>query len=225
MSYKLHIGNKRYSSWSLRGWLLLEAFGVPFEEALTPMFTEAFAALKTRIAPGRQVPTLEWTREDGRTQMVWDSLAIAELLAERHPEAGHWPADPAARALARCLCAEMHAGFGALRSNMPMNIGVDYAGRGRGPGVEADIERMQSLWALARAGHGAGGPYLFGAAYGAADAFFTPVAFRFETYGVALTPEAAAYAAALREHPAAARWRRAAEDEIWFEPRYQFVTS
>lgn len=223
MSYILHIGNKRYSSWSLRGWLLLEAFGLSFEEEVAPMYTAAFEEMQRRIAPGRQVPTLEWRREDGQSQMIWDSLAIAEFLAERHPEAGHWPADPAARALARCLTAEMHSGFSALRGHMPMNIGVSYPGFGRGPGVAADVARLESLWAFARERYGAGGPYLFGAAYTAADAFFTPVAYRAVAYGLEFAPAAAEYAEALRAHPAAEAWRQAAEAEIWVEPWYNFI--
>ncbi|MEL6979272.1 MAG: glutathione S-transferase [Pseudomonadota bacterium] len=222
MSYTLHIGNKRYSSWSLRGWLLLDAFGVPFEERLTPMFTAAFEALKTEMAPGRQVPTLAWTREDGARQIVWDSLAIAELLADRHPEAGHWPADPAQRALARCLAAEMHSGLAALRREMPMNIGAAFPGRGHSEASLADVARVETLWAHARALFPSGGPYLFGSAFTAADAFFAPVAYRFETYAPPLSPAAGAYAEALRAHPACQRWRAAAEAEPWREPRYFF---
>lgn len=223
MTYILHIGNKRYSSWSLRGWLLLEAFGLPFEERLTPMFTEAFEALKAQIAPGRQVPTLEWRGEDGKRRIVWESLAIAEFLADRHPEAGLWPEDAEARRMARCLATDMHCNFKALRSAMPMNIGADYAGRGRGADVSADIARLSDLWSRCRGEFGGRGPYLFGERFTAADAFFAPVAFRFETYGVELPAEDAAYAEALREHPACRKWRAEAEAEPWLEPRY-FMT-
>lgn len=223
MSYTLHIGNKRYSSWSLRGWLLLEAFGLPFEERLTPMFTDAFLALKSAIAPGRQVPTLVWRREAGLApQIVWDSLAIAELLAERHPEAGHWPEDPAARGLARCLCAEMHSGLAALRREMPMNIGAALPGRGQTAASLADVDRACALWAHAKTLFPNDGPYLFGAAFTAVDAFFAPVAFRFETYAPPLPSEAAAYAEALRAHPACQAWAEAAKAEPWLEPRYFF---
>lgn len=221
MSYTLFIGNKAYSSWSLRGWLLLKAFGLPFQERLTPMFTEAFEAMRADMAPGRTVPTL-LSEADGKRVMVWDTLAIAEYLAERHPQAGHWPADPAARARARCLCAEMHSSFQALRSNMPMNMKRRYPDRGRGAGVAQDIARMQALWSGARGEFGAGGPYLFGAGFTAADAFFAPVASRFETYAVSLEPQAQAYAEALLAHPAVAEWRAAAQAEPWVEPRYQF---
>lgn len=222
MTYILHIGNKRYSSWSLRGWLLLKAFDIPFEERVTPLFTEEFMALKAEIAPGRQVPTLEWIDEGGHRQIVWDSLAMAEFLAERHPEAGLWPKDAHARAMARCVAAEMHCGFGALRSAMPMSIDADYAGRGRGEAVSADIARLCDLWGRCQADFGGTGPYLFGDRFSAADAFFAPVAFRFETFGVGLAAADTAYVKALREHPACLEWRAAAIDEPWLEPRYFF---
>lgn len=222
MSYLLHIGNKRYSSWSLRGWLLFEAFGVPFEARLTPMYTDDFIALKAKIAPGRQVPTLVW-RPGGASDdvVIWDSLAIAEFLAERHPEAGHWPADVAARAMARSLAAEMHSGFQALRGAMPMNLMDRYPGRGRDAAVLADVARLEDLWGRCRVAYGAGGPYLFGARFTAADAFFAPVAFRVETYDAPLGDEAAAYCAALRAHPAMVTWRADAAAEPWVEPRYR----
>ena len=223
MTYILHIGNKRYSSWSLRGWLLLEAFGIPFEERLTPLFTEEWEAVKKTIAPGRQVPTLEWIDDGGTRRIVWESLAIAEFLAERHPEAGHWPKDPVARLWARSLATDMHCNFAALRSAQPMSIDADYAGRGRGAAVQADIDRLVDLWSRCRAEFGGDGPYLFGVKFTATDAFFAPVAFRFETYGVELPEPDAAYAKALREHPACLKWRKAAIDEPWLEPRY-FMT-
>lgn len=220
--YRLHIGNKRYSSWSLRGWLLLDAFGLAFEERVTPLNTEAFTALKAEIAPGRQVPCLI-DSHGPQPMVVWDSLAIAEHLAEAHADVGHWPADRAARSWARCLAAEMHSSFGALRGSMPMNIGASAPGRGRGAGVDADIARIDALWTETRARFGADGPYLFGAAYTAADAFFTPVASRFQTYGVALDGEAGAYAATLLAHPSMARWTEGAAAEPWREPRYEMI--
>lgn len=222
MGYVIHIGNKRYSSWSLRGWLLLDAFGLAYSEELTPLYSVGFEALPQRIAPGRQVPALVHTTEDGARRVVWDSLAIAEYLAERHPEAGHWPEEPGARSWARCLAAEMHAGFGALRREMPMNLRDHLPGRGRAAGVMADIARMTTLWAETRDRFGAGGPYLFGARYTAADTFFTPPATRFATYGVPLEPPAQAYADALLAHPSFVRWRDAAAAEPWVEPRYLF---
>lgn len=217
--YTLHIGNRRYSSWSLRGWLLLKAFGLPFEEVLTPLYSTAFAALPEKIAPGRLVPTLIHV-ENGERRVIWESLAIAEYLAERHPEARHWPEDPAQRAWARCLACEMHAGFGSLRTEMPMNLKDSLPGRGRAGSVDADIARIAALWEQTRARFGAGGPWLFGARYTAADAFFAPVATRFRTYGVELDGAAQAYAAALLDHPSFRAWEAAAAEEPWVEARY-----
>ncbi len=226
MSYTLILGNKAYSSWSLRGWLLFDAFGVPVAEQVIPLYTDAFrAAQETRIAPSRQAPTLIYDAGEAR-QVVWDSLAIAEFVAERHPEAGHWPLDPGARAAARCLAAEMHSGFAAIRTNMPMNMKRRYPGRGRGPGVAEGVARLETLWAWARENfgdaHGGAGPYLFGARLTAADVFFAPVASRFETYAVDLSDAAQAYCAALLSLPSVVAWRAAAEAEPWVEPRYQF---
>lgn len=222
MGYTLHIGNKRYSSWSLRGWLLFDAFELTADERLTPLYTPEFEALPTQIAPSRQVPTLIH-EVDGQRRVIWDSLAIAEYLAERHPESGHWPEDAAARAHARCLAAEMHAGFGALRREMPMNLRDRLPGRGRGPGVAGDIERVCALWERTLERFGAGGPYLFGTQFTVADVFFTPVATRFETYGVALEGASAAYASTLLAHSSFTKWREAADAEPWVEPRYQFT--
>lgn len=223
MTYRIEIGNKRYSSWSLRGWLALDAFGLAYDERVTPLNTTDFEALQAAMAPARQVPVLLVAETGASQQVIWDSLAIAEFLAERHPEAGHWPADPAHRARARCLAAEMHSSFGALRREMPMQIGVDLSGRGRAAGVDADIARIDQLWTETLAAYGGGGPYLFGASFTITDAFFAPVASRFETYGVALSDPAARYAAALRAHPSMLKWRAAAKAEPWIEPRYGFV--
>ncbi|MEM6669035.1 MAG: glutathione S-transferase family protein [Pseudomonadota bacterium] len=221
MSYTLWIGNKAYSSWSLRGWLLLEAFDIPFEENLVRMYSSEFEAARTEHFPSRTVPTLVF--EDGdRRQMIWDSLAIVEFLAERHPKAGHWPEDAAARAAARCLAADMHSGYQALRSNMPMNLKRDYPGRGVTPGVLQDVERLAALWAWARESFPSEGPYLFGSRLTVADVFFCPVANRLATYAVELPEPASVYCAALRAHPAMEKWRAAAVQEPWVEPRYQY---
>jgi len=206
--YTLHIGDKPYSSWSLRGWLLLRAFDLPFEERLHRMHDPAFDAYRASHPARRSVPALEWV-EDGATRMVWDTLAIAETLAERHPAAGHWPADPAARAAARVCAAQMHAGFTALRSAAPMNTRRDRA-LAVSDTVRADLDRLQALWAWAKDGYGAGGPWLFGAAFTAADAFFAPVAFRAIPYHLPLAPAGRAYVAALRDHPAVRAWTDAA---------------
>lgn len=189
------------------------------------MYTEDFAALWRSHPPARTVPTL-LVEEDGRRQAIWDSLAIAEFLAERHPDAGHWPADPMARAAARTLAAEMHSSFGALRSNMPMNLKRSFPGRGRGPGVAADIERVFALWRWARDGYGAAAPnagrWLFGDQFTAADAFFVPVALRFETFGVAAPDDLVDYQDALRAAPGLDAWRAAAAAEPWVERRYDY---
>jgi glutathione S-transferase len=219
--YTLYIGNKRYSSWSLRGWLLLEAFGLDFAETLVPLYSAEFEALPARIAPGRQVPTLVHVQGPER-RVIWDSLAIAEYLAERHPEAGFWPTDPAARAFARCLAAEMHSGFGSLRGEMPMNLKDRLPGRGRAGNVMGDVARMTDLWRETRSRFGSGGPWLFGAQYTVADAFFTPPATRFRTYGVELDAAASAYSQALLDHPAFRKWETEAAAEPWVEPRYLF---
>lgn len=221
-AYTLHLGNKAYSSWSLRGWLLFSAFGVPFDEKVTPMFTPEFEQLRRDVAPSYQVPTLLWNN-DGAERVVWDSLAIAELLAERHPEAGHWPADPAARAAARCLTAEMHASFRALRAAMPMNLKKQFPGKGRSEEVDADIARIFQLWGWARDRFGDGGPYLFGAKFTVADAFFVPVALRFETYGVEAPAPLVNTLAALQTAPTLDQWRAAADAEPWIEARYDVV--
>ena len=209
MAYTLHIGDKAYSSWSLRGWLLLHAFGLPFEERLHRLDAAEFAAFTTACAPALTVPTLEWA-EGARTVRVWDSLAIAETLAERHPDAGHWPADPAARACARTLAAEMHCSFMALRREAPMNTRREPRTKALSPEATADVARIEALWTHARSlaaalGHGGDGPFLFGA-FGAVDAFFAPVAWRLHGYAVPVGAASAAYVAALLDHPAMRDW-------------------
>ena len=206
--YMLHIGDKPYSSWSLRGWLLLRAFGLPFEERLHRMYDPEFDAYRASHPARRSVPALEWV-EDGATRMVWDTMAIAETLAERHPDAGHWPADAAARAAARICAAQMHAGFTALRSAAPMNTRRDRP-LAVSDAMRDDLDRLQALWAWARGSHGADGPWLFGARFSAADAFFAPVAFRVIPYHLPLDGPGRAYVEALRDHPAVREWTDAA---------------
>lgn len=215
MGYELIIGNRRYSSWSLRGWLLLDAFGIDCAVAIHPMFSEEWRSAIAAHPPARSVPTL---LIDGAP--VWDSLAIAETLAERHPDAGHWPIDATARAWARSLAAEMHSAFAALRQAMPMNMDARAPGKGRRPGVAEDVARIETLWTMTRERFGAGGPFLFGAGFTVADAFFAPVASRFETYAVDLSPPAAAYADALRGQRSYRAWADAAAAEPWREARY-----
>jgi len=186
--YELYIGNKNYSSWSLRPWVLMREREIPFVEHLLRFGEQPQWHDFRKISPSGKVPCLI----DGSTA-VWDSLAIAEYLAERH--AGMWPADAAARAFARCAAAEMHSGFSALRNRCPMNCGVRMRLHDIPAELSADIKRLDVLWTdgLERFG----GPFLGGGTFTAVDAFFAPVAFRIQSYGIALNTAAAAYAARL----------------------------
>jgi len=201
----LVIGNKNYSSWSLRPWLAMKEAGIGFEERRIPMFRAESREAMLRHSPTGKVPCLI-----ERGHAIWDSLAIIEYLAETHP--GLWPADRLARAMARSVSAEMHSGFAQLRTHMGMNIRKRYPGRGRTPEVLAEIERVFALWADCRARYGAGGPFLFGA-FCAADAMFAPVVLRFETYVVDLPPVCRAYADAVLALPALREWIAAAAAE------------
>ena len=211
MSYTLHITNKNYSSWSLRPWVLMRALGITFDEVLHP-FTRGSAPDFREISPAGKVP---WLVDDDT--VAWDSLAIAEYLAERH--AGVWPAAAGARAWARSAAAEMHSGFTALRSQHGMNVGVRVAVAQRAPALLADIARIERLWSdgLARFG----GPFLAGTAFTAVDAFFAPVAYRFRTYGIAPQGAAAEYLATLLAHPAMREWEAAALAEDFRDPPHE----
>ena len=202
MTYDLAIGDRAYSSWSLRGWLLFDAFGLPVRTQTARLFTDELPRLLEEYAPARTVPVMR--AEDGT--VVADSLAMAEDLASRHPDAGRWPALPTARAAARMLAAEMHSGFSALRQACPMNLRAAYAGVELSDPVRADLARIETLWAWARGTAGAGGPWLCGA-YSAVDAYFAPVAARIAGYDLPVGPEAAAYVAAHLAHPSFRRWR------------------
>lgn len=211
---KLYIGTKRYSSWSLRGWLPVRLARLDVEEIVIPLAGGATAAVKA-VAPGGTVPYLEH-----RGARVWESLAICEYCAEFAPEL--WPAAPAARAHARSIAGEMHAGFRELRMAMPMSLfRTGAAGTCRTPGALADIARIDAIWREALAL--SGGPYLFGATLGNADAMYAPVVARFLTYQPDLSPEAAAYCAAIRAHPLVATWydEAAAEPAAWHLPSYE----
>ena len=201
--YRLSTGDKAYSSWSLRGWLLLAAFGLDFEEEAVPMYDPAFDAMKVAKAPARTVPILEWD-EDGQTRRVWDTLAIAETLAERHPQAGIWPADSWPRAIARTLAAEMHSSFAAIRSACPMNIHRAPAPLKAPPeGVAQDVARLGELWSWALTE--TRGPWLGGRQFSAADAFFAPVALRLKEYALSASGTDD-YVEMLLEHPAVTKW-------------------
>ena len=201
------VGSKNYSSWSLRAWLALEQTGAPFDEVVIALDRPETKGEIARHSPSGRVPALH----DGE-RVVWDSLAIAEYLAERFPEAGLWPADESARAIARAVSAEMHSGFSALRQNMPMNMRASAPGRGRAPGVDEDLARIFAIWRECRERFGAGGPFLFGRR-SIADAMYAPVVSRLTTYGVALDETAAAYSRAIWELPAMQRWLAASRLE------------
>lgn len=208
MPLELLIGNKNYSSWSLRGWLLVELSGAPYREILVPLFRADTHARLLAHSPTAKVPVLK-TDDAG---VIWDSLAIAEYLAERFPEAGLWPRDVAARAMARSACAEMHSGFGALRSHMPMDMQRNAPLASIAADVQNDIQRIIALWTDCRARFGQEGPYLFGQV-SIADAYFAPVASRLRSYGVALPEAAAAYVDTIFQWPAFQRWLQAALKE------------
>ena len=200
MSYTLYFGDYTYSSWSLRGWLLLHRFDVPMKTRFVDFASAEVADQLKHLFPARTVPTL--VTPEGT--VIWDSLAIAEELASRHPEAGIWPEDPTLRAAARGLAAEMHSGFMALRQHCPMNLRCAYADVTVPDEVLQDVARIDALWqwALERSK----GPWLCGT-YSAADAFFAPVAARIAGYGLSMSPTAMAYVAAHLADPAFRRWR------------------
>jgi glutathione S-transferase len=207
---ELLIGNKNYSSWSMRPWLLLHYLGARFEERRLSFADPNWRARAAELSPSARVPVL-WIDGDA----VWESLAIAETLAEAFPDANLWPTDPGARRHARAIASEMHAGFGELRKHMPFNVGGRYPGKGMTPGVQRDIDRIAAIWTDTRARFGAGGDLLFGA-FGIADAMFAPVVSRFSTYGVRLPAAAEAYAETVRALPSVRAWteQALAEDEF-----------
>ncbi len=204
----IYLGNKNYSSWSLRPWLALKEMAVPFDEVVIPLYQPESRNAVLQYSPSGRVPVL---RHGAVT--VWDSLAICEYLAETFPDCGLWPTDPAARALGRSVSAEMHSGFAALRQHLPMNVRASVAGRGLTPEVAADIDRITAIWRDCRSRFGAGnGDFLFGR-FTIADAMFAPVASRFRTYGIALDRDAEAYCAQLMALPAMQEWIEAARNE------------
>ena len=202
MTYTLAIGDRGYSSWSLRGWLLFDAFGLPVSTRLARLYTDELPTLLKEFFPARTAPALLFP--DGLA--IGESLAIAEELASRHPEAGMWPADPKGRAVARMLASEMHAGYTAVRNYCPMNLRTSYESCNPPTDVLADLDRVQLMWAWARETTGATGDWLCGA-YSIADVFFAPLATRIATYNLPVGPEAAAYVAAHLAHPSFRRWR------------------
>ena len=211
MSLTLVIGNKNYSSWSLRPWLALKVGGVPFTEKFIEFtnFDETWAKTIAEITPTKTVPVLL----DGELTIP-DSLAIMEYVAEQHPDAKLWPENAQARAMARAVSAEMHAGFVALRTHMPMNIRRKTPGEGMGEGVAANVARLNEMWNDCRATYGAGGDFLFGE-FSIADAMFAPVVWRLTNFAVDMSPVAKTYMQAVLDLPAMKEWTAAALAETW----------
>ncbi|MGA0564874.1 glutathione S-transferase family protein [Ancylobacter sp. VNQ12] len=213
---KLIIGNKNYSSWSLRPWLALKAFEIPFEEVTVLLGDDDFKERVRQHSPVGKVPVLI----DGDA-VVWESIAIIEHLAERFPEKGLWPADPVARAHARSIATEMHGGFAGLRSVAPMNLWRPIEVRSLPEAALKDVRVLVRRWGEARERFGQGGPFLYGT-FSAADAMYAPVATRIRTYGIAVDPATQAYVAAIHDHPAFVNWKQQAlletqllpEDEV-----------
>jgi len=210
----LIIGNRNYSSWSLRAWLALEATGLEFDEVVIPLGQDNTSEEILRWSPTARVPAFK----DGEV-LLWDSLAICEHLAEAFPEARLWPADTGARATARSVVAEMHSGFVALRNHMPMNLRASYPVTDHQPDVEDDIARITAIWEECRRNHGVGGDLLFGQ-FTIADAFYAPIVSRFLTFGVSPGGIAGEYMDAVWALPAMQDWAERARAEEWSVDRY-----
>ncbi len=213
---KLVIGNKNYSSWSMRPWVAMTAFGIPFQEIRIALDQPDTSSRIARYSSAGRVPVLVTSETT-----IWDSLAICEYLAEQFPEKDMWPQDMVARAMARCICAEMHSGFAGLRSAMGMNIRGSFPGKGRTPEAQADIGRICEMWetCLSHFGHH---QFLFGD-FSIADAYFSPVVMRFRTYAVSLAPALQAYVERVAAHPAVAQWMREALAETEVIAKYEFL--
>lgn len=211
----LYIGNRNYSSWSMRPWLVLRWGNIPFEARVIPLGEDGYGEQRMpsvlAVSPAGTVPALHLGGD-----VIGDSLAISEWAAEQRP--GLWPSDPLARAYARSAACEMHSGFGAIRTSLTCNIRRRTEPRSLNDAARRELARIESLWTGLRARFGAGGPYLFGAQPTIADAFFTPVATRFRTYGVQLQAAAHAYVEALLANPAFREWEAEAEREPWTLP-------
>ena len=218
MDFTLFVGDYAYSSWSLRGWLLLDAFGIPFDLRHARMRTPHFEALRAEIAPGRLVPALSVGDGVRPPVVVWDTIAIAETVHEYHPQAGLWPKGAIARPTARSLVAEMHSGFTALRGACPMNMRRAYRDFQVTQDVQDDLGRLGTLWAHARARATADGPFLFGE-FSAVDAFFAPVTSRIATYDLPMDDQDMAYVAAVLAHPSVRRWRAMGMADTYIQPR------
>jgi len=217
----LVIGNKNYSSWSLRPWLLLKHFNIPFKEVRIPLYREETSESLSRWSPSGLVPVLKHG-----DLAVWDSLAICEYVQELYPDLALWPKDVKARAVARSVSAEMHSGFVALRHSMPMNCRRSFPGKGLNNESSTDIRRVISIWRECREKYGEGGPLLFGR-FTIADAMYAPVAQRFRTYDVHLDETSAAYVSAILSLPEMKEWISSAitEEEVLeeFEPDHNEI--
>lgn len=208
MTYTLYIGDRTFSSWSLRGWLMLEKFGLPYTTKLVGLYAGTLQADLAHLHPARTVPVMQ----TALGHVVTDSLAMAETLAEENPERGLYPSDPAARALARSITAEMHSGFSALRSACPMMLSFCWDGFKPSDAVMADLARIEMLWGLAMRRHGGKGPWLFGE-YSLADVFYAPVAMRITAYGLPISAQSQAYVQMHLQDPAFVKWRELAMQE------------
>ena len=221
MDFTLFLGDYAYSSWSLRGWLLFDAFGVPFAIRHAHMNTPAFEDLRSQMAPARLVPAVAISDGVRPPVVTWDTLAIAETVHEYHPQAGLWPKGAAARPTARSVAAEMHSGFQALRGDCPMNLRRAYSGFSASDAVRGDLDRLSVIWSHARARATDDGAFLFGA-FTAADAFFAPVASRIATYQLEMDDQDLAYVAAVLAHPSVRRWRAMALADRHVQDHYEF---
>jgi glutathione S-transferase len=215
---KLIIGNRAYSSWSMRGWLALKHAGLEFEELVVPMFDEAWEMHREggEFAPSMGKVPILW---DGDT-VIWDSMAIIEFCADRAGRDRFWPEDEAARGMARSMAAEMHSGFSNIRRELPMNVRKTFGSVELSAEVEAEVVRILNLWAQARARYGGTGDYLFGA-WSAADIMFAPVVTRFVTYGVKVPPFAAVYMEEVLHRGDVVEWIEMAQDEPWVIEEYE----
>jgi glutathione S-transferase len=212
MALKLILGNKNYSSWSLRPWIAMRNAAIPFVEEVIPLYEPGSAERMAAYSPTGKVPVLL----DG-DMVIWESLAILEHIAERFPKAQLWPADPKARAYARAIAAEMHAGFVPLRRQCPMNMRRESRRLKLTAEVEANVRRIEQIWTECRERFGDGGPFLFGA-FGAADAMYAPIVSRFSSYAIEVGTVGEAYMAAVMALPAFVEWRDAGIAEPWIMP-------
>jgi glutathione S-transferase len=212
MSLQLIIGNKNYSSWSFRPWLAMKVAGIAFDETVIPLHTAEFETRLKELGGSGRVPVLI----DGDVR-IWESLAILEYLAEKFPAASLWPEHAAVRADARAIASEMHAGFSALRRDLPMNVARPVKFRALDDHAAKDVARIDSIWNECRNKYGAGGAFLFGS-FGAADAMFAPVVWRLHTYAVEVSSTALSYMHAMMSLPAWQEWRDAARRESWVLP-------